>query len=43
MMAPDGSVRDIEVVADTHGAAKIQLKSDVGSNERLLFIRVVQE
>ena len=43
MMSTDGSTRDVEVEAQSHATAKIQLKSRVGDDERLLFIRVVQD
>jgi hypothetical protein len=42
-MSADRTVREREVEAGSHGAAKIQLKSEIGEDERLLFIRVVQE
>lgn len=41
--ASDGAIRVVEVEAETHGTAKIRVKSEVGVNERLLSIQVVQE
>lgn len=43
MMSADGVIREVEVEAETHGAAKVRLKGDVARDERLLFIRVLED